>query len=211
MRRATPIVMSIAVEGDVDESVARRIASSVGIEIGRVHGKYGKSFLEKKAQAYNNAARFAPWLLLVDLNHAYPCAPSLRRDWMPSSSPYMSFRVAVREIEAWIMADRERLAKFLQIPARLVPSDPEAIEHPKETLVQLAMQSRSRLIRQDMVPRPSGGRSVGPLYSTRLIEFVGNVESGWRLEAARAASRSCEMCVRDLEKLRDRYANALKR
>lgn len=116
----------------------------------------------------------------------------------------MCFRVAVREIESWLMADSERLARWLNIRASEVPIDPEAIDNPKEKLVELARQSRNRDIRMDMIPRPGSGRSVGPAYSSRMINFVSDGQRGWRPDVA---SSHCDSLKRCLNRLRELVAS----
>jgi hypothetical protein len=96
----------------------------------------------------------------------------------------MCFRVAVRELEAWLMSDRQRIASFLGVSIAKVPRAPETLDYPKETMVDLARQSRSRDIREDMVPRPGSGRHVGPAYAARMIEYATSFDRGWRPEVA---------------------------
>jgi len=84
----------------------------------------------------------------------------------------MYFRVVVRAVEAWLLADRERLSALLSIPSTRIPREPEAVVDPKRIIVELAMHSRQWAVREDMVPRPGSGRAVGPAYTSRLIEFV---------------------------------------
>lgn len=113
----------------------------------------------------------------------------------------MCFRVAVRETEAWLMADCERLAQFLGVRRSWIPGDPEAVDDPKTTLVDLARRSRRRDIREDMVPRAGSGRSVGPAYNSRLIEFATDRLRGWRPDVAAAGADSlarCRRCIDDL-------------
>jgi hypothetical protein len=74
--------------------------------VGSVYGKNGKADLHKKIKGYNNAARHAPWLVLVDLDDE-SCAFSLCQSWLPVPARYLCFRVAVRQVEAWLMADAE--------------------------------------------------------------------------------------------------------
>jgi hypothetical protein len=82
-------------------------------------------------QGINRAARFSPWIVLVDLDLDAECAPPLRKSWLSKPSHYMCFRIAVRAIEAWLMADRERFARFLSIDIARIPRDVEAVKHPK--------------------------------------------------------------------------------
>jgi len=166
------VTISAAVEGLVDEAVAERLIQQVGGRSGPVYGKSGKPDLRKKITGYNNAAQRAPWLVLVDLDAEADCVPSLRRKWLDQTAPQLCFRVAVRSVEAWLLADRERMARFLHIPQSKVPLEPERLDNPKRSVVDLARQSRRGAIRKDMVPRERSGRAVGPAYTSRMIEFV---------------------------------------
>jgi len=195
------MVISGAVEGMVDEAVLRRLVKETGARVGPIYGKIGKSFLMQKTAAYNQAARFAPWIVLIDLDHDGDCAPPFIRSCLPDPAPYMSFRVAVREIESWLMADRERLSKLLSIGVSRIPHDPEALDSPKSTMVDMARHSRRRDIRENMVPRPGSGRKVGPAYASILIEFVRDFRRGWRPYIAARSSDSLSRCMRRLEQL----------
>jgi len=57
--------ISAAVEGIVDEAVARTLIFFVGGSPGRMHGKQGKPFLQQRIVGYNAAAQHAPWMVLV--------------------------------------------------------------------------------------------------------------------------------------------------
>ena len=198
------VVITGAVEGDVDEAVVRRLIQHVGAVPGPVHGRNGKAHLHQRLRGYNQAAHLSPWVVLVDLNHDAGCAPPFRLAWLPDPAPCMCFRVAVREVEAWLLADLEELARFLSLPVSQVPMDPEAIDNPKHALVQLAQRSRRREIREDMVPRLGSGRVVGPAYTSRLIEFVVRATPGWRPDVAARYSGSLDRCLRCLRRLAKR-------
>jgi hypothetical protein len=189
------VLVTGAVEGDVDEAVLRRVLKHVGLSLGIVHGREGKQKLLQRLGGYNNAARFAPWVVLVDLGGDCPCAPPCVQAWLPAPSSQMCLRVAVRAVEAWLLADRERIANSLSISSRRVPDSPDSLAHPKTVLVNLARWSRSRAVREDLVPRQGSARSVGPLYTTRLIDFVGDEEDGWRPDQAAIRSDSLRRCI----------------
>ncbi len=87
---ASKTIASAAVEGDLDEAVLLRLAAYAGISIGPVFGRKGKPYLRKKIGGYNQAARFSPWIVLVDLDND-ECAPSLRAEWIPNPSERMRF------------------------------------------------------------------------------------------------------------------------
>ena len=179
-------------EGDIDEAVARRLVAHVGAHISVIHVKHGKEPLLSKLAGYNAAARHAPWLVLLDLDHDADCAPAYVEQCVIDPAHGLCFRVAVRTIEAWLLGDRERIARFLSVPLSRVPGDPEGLPDPKAAMVELARDSRRRDVRDDMVPRAGSGRRVGPAYNSRLIEFAG---SSWRLGAAMASSPSLRRSV----------------
>ncbi len=184
-----------AVEGDLDEAVAVRLIRFVGCSVGSVYGKKGKQHLKQKIQAYNNAARFQPWFVLVDLDQDKRCAPPLRQEWLHNPAPNLCFRIAVREVEAWLLADAERMAVFLGVAASRIPADPESIADPKRFVVNLARRSKWRDVRADIVPRPGSGREEGPAYSSRMIEFA---SQRWRPDIA---ARRAESLRRAIERL----------
>jgi hypothetical protein len=192
-----PTVLTCAVEGPLDEVVVRRLADDAGLSMGKVHGKKGRGQIELHLRGYNNAARHSPWLVVVDLDRD-ECAPTLRRLWLPDPAPLMHFRLAVRSIESWLLADRERIAEFLDIDPSLIPLMPEDERTPKRKLVDLARRSRNSGIRKDLAPRPGNGREVGPAYSSRMAEFV---EDHWRPEIAAQRSDSLRRCRLRLQEL----------
>lgn len=173
--------VSAVVEGDTDAAVIRRLAEEAGLRVATVHVKHGKQNVHSRISGYNAAARQNPFVVLVDLDTEYDCAPELIRDWLPERAPALCFRVAVRAVESWLLADREQVAKFLRVPRARIPEEPEALRDPKRSLVDIARASSSRDIREDLVPRPGGGRAVGQAYSSRLVEFA---RERWRPSVA---------------------------
>jgi hypothetical protein len=181
---ARPVIIHGAVEGMIDEAVLRRLVMEVGATAGPVYGKNGKAFLLERLSAYNQAAQFSPWIILIDLDDDDDCAPPCRKSCLPNPAPCLCFRIAVREIESWLLADRERLARFLSVAVSRIPLDSEKLASPKSTMVELARHSRQRGIREDMVPRPGSGRKVGPAYTAQLIDFARDSKRGWRPNVA---------------------------
>ena len=193
-------IVTGAVEGDLDEALLRRVVDHAGLSLGAVHGRKGKQFLLQSINGYNNAARFAPWVALVDLDHDCDCAPPCVQQWLPNPSPHMCFRVAVRAAEAWLLADREQMAQFLGIGVAQMPDNPDDLDDPKQELINLARRSRRRGIRNEIVPREGSGRVVGPLYTTRMIEFVQDEIGGWRPSRTLRVSGSLARCIARLRR-----------
>ena len=190
------IPVTVAVEGNADEVVARRLLAHAAIPCSRVHVLGGKESLMRQLLSFNRAAAHTPWLVLIDLDNPDTCAPAFIREHLPQPAQHMRFRVAVFEIEAWLLADRERMAKFLHISSTKIPREPDKENNPKQTLVNLARHSRSREIQADFVPRPGAGiRGSG--YTERLIEFASRF---WRPEIAAENSDSLRRCITALQR-----------
>lgn len=195
------IEVRIAVEGKVDRAVAERLVQLVGGTPGPVYGQQGKDYIRKQLGAWNAAAQRSPWLVLVDLNSDEGCAPLLVRSWLRNRAPYLCFRVAVREVEAWLLADREGMAEFLGVAEDELPEEPEAVSDPKKLVVELARRSRRRWVREELVPDSRSGRKEGRAYASRLAEFA---RGGWRPEVAAGRSPSLRRAVQCLKRLVDK-------
>ena len=189
--------------------MARRLIGHVGGLAGPIHGKSGRIALLDRLHGYNQAARFGPWLVLVDLDRHAECAPIARGLWLPDPAPFMCFRIVIQEIEAWLLGDQDRLASFLRVPRPMIPANPDVLADPKSTVVALARRSRIRSIREDMVPAPDSGRSEGPAFTSRLIEFVMDSVRGWRPEIAATLSPSLSRCLQSLRRIAERYRQSL--
>ncbi len=192
------LAIHAAVEGIIDEAVAQKLIFEAGGKPGTIYGKKGKNFLQQKIQGFNNAAKIQPWMVLIDLDNDAECPLPFCMRWLPNPSRYLCFRVAVREVESWLMADADTLASFLGISAAIVPKYPEKLTNPKEKLIYLASRSRRRAIRTDMVPRQSSGRSEGPAYASRMIEYI---QDFWRLEVAGKHAESLRRAIACLRRI----------
>lgn len=191
------IAVTIAAEGLSDIPVARRIVSHVGLDTGVTYIRGGKGNLARNLRGYNSAAQHSPWLVLRDLDSDAPCPGELVTSLLPIRSRWMRLRIAVRETEAWLLADSEGLARYLRVARSLVPSSPEGLRDPKATLVRLASRSSSRAIRNDMVPSLTA--PVGPAYVSRISDFA---TQHWSIDAAAARSPSLQRCVARVAELR---------
>jgi hypothetical protein len=107
--------------------------------------------------------------------------------------PNLIFRIAVREIESWLLADRTGFASFLNIKKQLIPLNPDGIRDPKRLLINLAKRSHRRLIRNAIVPTPGNTARIGPDYNGQLSYFVTNI---WNIEEALKNSDSLRRTVK---------------
>jgi len=182
----------------MDEPVAIKLLEHAGLDVGRVYGRSGKVRLLKSSVSYNKAAHFEPWFVLVDLDQDAQCPSQAVSVWMPQPSRGMRFRVVVRSIEAWLLADRESMARFLSVSLSKIPFQVETDPDPKRTLINIARSSRKGSIREDIVPQQGSGARVGPLYVARLTDFV---ENYWEPDKGARQSESLRRCINALSTL----------
>ena len=186
----------LAVEDRLSDAVATKILEKFGVEIVKRIGYQGKSYLERKTPELNRAANGITVFMLTDLDSPRECPPKLIRSWVKGIlNPRFCFRVAVMEIESWIMADRQAVSEFLSIPLNRIPRNTDEIDSPKEFLVSLARRSRKKAIREALVPGPGANFSVGIEYNTLLSEFV---REHWDLERAAVVSPSLKRTLNRL-------------
>jgi hypothetical protein len=200
-----PIIL--AVEDLLSETVLRRIlqSSSQPYAIGPTYGLSGFGYLKKRIMGFNNAAKGTPFFVLTDLDNG-ECAPKLISEWF--SVPIhenLIFRVAVREVESWLMADAEGFSSFLGIPRGKIPRNIDDIADPKETLIRLASHSRRRKLRDAIVPRTNSTAKQGPDYNGVLSQFVDN---HWNIREAGNQSPSLHKALRSIDQFSPSWPNA---
>jgi hypothetical protein len=196
------IPVPYVVEGTIDAAVVRVLLRDVGIMPGTEYIMGGKAALDRRLPGYNAAARRSPWLVVRDLDEDADCAPSLIAARVPQPAPFLCLRIAVRQIESWLVADRVEMAAFLGVPLERVAREPDRLPDPKRHLVELARQSRRRDIRDGLAVRSGSGIDVGPAYVPLLTEFV---ECRWSPRRAAEEGRS-DSLVRTVRRLR-RFAD----
>ena len=183
------------VEGNLEAAVLPEIFKQIGLaDIAlRVRIAGGGDRFWREATRYNTAARYQPMVGLADVEQA-PCAAQVLVDKLPGGR-HESFhlRLAVRMLDAWLMADREAIAQLLGVRISRVPQWPDDEQHPKRKLVELARLSSKRTIRESLVPSASGA-SVGAEYVPVMAEFA---RTRWRVVNATGHSPSLERaCIR---------------
>ncbi|MBK8978723.1 MAG: hypothetical protein IPM29_22725 [Planctomycetes bacterium] len=191
--------VNIVVEGPTDEAVARRLLDDAGLLVDRVFGGRGKSNLDARLAGFAKAARRSPWFVLRDLDQDADCAPTLVARLVPVRPVLLSVRIAVRELEAWLLADRERAASWLGVSVSLVPRDPDSEPNPKSTLLNLARRSKHRAILEDLIPPRDSTSIVGRGYRSQILRFA---SERWRPSVAALSSDSLARCLRAVDELK---------
>jgi hypothetical protein len=187
------IPIHLAVEDTLSEQVARRLLaeSNRGFHVTSVISRGGNGYLKTKIAALNRSAQALPFFVLTDLDTGI-CASALIKEWLPSTqNRNLIFRVAVREVEAWLLGDRDGMAQFLGISTDITPARPEALPDPKRTLLQLAAKARKAEVRHRLLPRRNSSAIQGPDYNGCLAEYVA---SHWNPSTASLLCPSLERC-----------------
>lgn len=192
--------ISLVVEDPVSDAALRRILQTTApqVHIAATHGLQGNGYIRRKISDFNRSSRGHPFLVLTDLDNGI-CAPQLVQEWLPvPKEPNLLFRVAVREVETWLMADRKGMAEFLVVPLSHLPEEVESIMMPKEFLMNAAKRSGNRNIREDIPPRSGSTAKTGADYNGTLIRFV---TERWNVTHAAKRSPSLQRTVAAIKQL----------
>lgn len=186
----------LLVEGLLDEAVGRRLIRHVGGRVDNVYGKCGWTYIRENIEGFNGLAQNVPLLVLVDLMDTdFDCPVHVLGNWLSSPSDHLIFRLVVREVERWLLADRTNIARFLGRSKNDIPRFPEELSDPKRRLINLARESRYERIVRKLVPDDSTA-TEGPAYTSELRSFV---HDRWNPETAAARAPSLERCINALE------------
>ena len=188
--------ITIATEDELSEVVAQRLVREFpSLAITQNLRRGGNGYLRSRLENFFALARHMPVLMITDLDSA-ACAPALLQEWcgdvkmeIPSQ---MLLRVAVREVEAWLLADEGVMGAFLK--TNKIPKDPERLKDPKKTLLSLA-QKAPKDIKDDLIAKKNSIAIQGLGYNSRLGAFVREV---W---CPRRAVMNADSLKRCLEKL----------
>ena len=169
----TNIYITLAVEDSLSEAVAKKILdqSDKNYQVTKCLCRGGYGYLKSRINAFNQAAKAIPFFVLTDQDKG--CPPEKIEEWLQhKANSNLIFRIAVMEVESWVMAHRKAFAKFISVPVTRIPNNTDEIDNPKQYLLSLVRKSRSRRLRDDIVPRPGSTAKIGPDYNARLSEFI---------------------------------------
>jgi hypothetical protein len=192
----------IATEDRLSETVAERLIVEAGHTVAakipkdrRKHAGFGylKTRLPDFIASCHGGVNF---LLLTDLDNR-TCPLNLLDYWLGATAKpdNLLLRVAVREVEAWVLADRIQFSDWLGVAESIVPSAPETCLDPKADLLKLASKSKFRELRDGLLPKRDATSKVGLEYNDLLCEFV---KEKWRVEEASRLAPSLERTIHRL-------------
>ncbi len=165
------------------------------------------SQIKSKIPSFNLLAGKLPVILLTDLDDE-PCGPIGKSKLLGTlvQQPDFIINIAVDEVEAWLMADRNGFARYFGIPLAAMPVSTMQKMSGCKALPEIAvpvksswlfthslMQSSTNAERRAQVAvSPTDKNSKGKEYNTAVIPFVQNV---WNPEVARVSSDSLNRMI----------------
>lgn len=195
--------IAIATEDELSEAVALKLVAVFADTHNVTHKlrKGGFGYLKSKMHNWRQMAERNLMLIITDLDQAV-CPIALVQDWTSNqvSPQKLLLRVAVREIEAWVLADHEAMRELIG-PKGVLPPQPDNLPDPKQALLRLS-KAAPKAIREDLLRvREDAGLAQGLGYNARLIPWV---ELSWCPE--RAADRSPSL-ARTITRLKEAVRN----
>lgn len=113
-------------------------------------------------------------LILTDLDEN-SCPVSYRETWIKdkglAENANLIFRIAVREVESWALADAQGFAKFFRVQEEKITKQPEGLSDPKLEVINLLRFSKSKDIRTGCIPPPEFYSKTGPDYNHFMQNF----------------------------------------
>lgn len=179
----TPI--AIATEDQLSEAIALRLISEIQTPHFIQHklGRTGNGYLRSKMENWYRMAQHQVMLVVTDLDRAN-CLVEFRDQWLATEPPAnLVFRVAVREMESWVLADHIAMRELIGAKG-VLPVAPDELADPKRALLGLAKGAPKR-VRDDLLKVTNGNVTQGLGYNARLTAWV---YSEWSPQ--RAAERS---------------------
>ena len=132
------IPLRVVVEDVLSQEVLKHLLKTFGNKYHTVpiDNRGGITKIKANFQAFNNASKTCPFIILVDLDKV-DCPIALRQDWFRDGqpNPNMILRIAVREIESWLLGDAEAFAAFIGIHPSNIPIAVDELADPKQTLL----------------------------------------------------------------------------
>lgn len=194
--------VNLVVEDLLSEAVLRRILGDRNISVATCYGLQGNNYIKQRLHTFYKASQHIPYVILTDLDNN-PCPPQLIADWGRGLNPSGTFifRVAIKEVESWLLADRVNFAAYLGISPARIPNDVEGIANTKEFLINLAKGARKKRMREDLVPVAGSFGKRGKDYNGALIRFV---RQHWNYNTALVHSQSLNGTVKAI----NQFANS---
>jgi hypothetical protein len=177
----------LATEDELSEKIGIRLLQDADLIAEVKLGRRGNGYLKSKANTFSMMSRNKPVLLITDLDNHH-CPIDIQEIWLGRRNTEQNFlfRVAVREIESWVLSDIEAIGRRLKSPISKIPQNTDLITHPKQFLLKMANRL-PRKDRDEVVRLDGTNLRQGIGYNSFFSDFV---ENEWSLDRAAQYSPS---------------------
>lgn len=191
----------LGTEDELSEAIGLRLLAEQGgvLDDPLLLRKSGFGYLRSKMDSWRQLAQRQPVVLITDLDRV-ACPLLLLSDWL-GANPLpnnLLLRIAVREVESWLLADHEAMRALLG--SGRLPPQPDELPDPKQHLLRLAKRA-PRSVRLDLIREEGSVSAQGLGYNARLTDLV---RSGWSPEKGAERSPSLARARRRIAELADR-------
>ncbi len=164
----------IAFEDALQKSVILKIFNSMPIKI-NISGQFskgGNGYLRSNLKTFVNISNRVPFFLLTDLDNKN-CPIALMESWgYNSPSKNFIFRIAVKEVESWLLADHQGVKSlFGDRISNKLHSNCDSIDNPKEYFLDLAKKAPKE-VRNSLIKKEGAVCSQALGYNAMLERFV---------------------------------------
>lgn len=193
------IPINLVFEDELSEAFMKKLAEYFGhkylIIASYTRGGYG--YIKNNIKAFNNASKGSVYFILTDLDN-YSCPLELMDEWLglKNRRHNLLFRVAIKEVESWALADIIGFSDYFGVSERLVPRSPDTVSDPKKVLIDIVRKSKKKSFKQDILPVNENAK-VGPNYNARMIDFV---NKKWSINSALKNSESLNRAYHALDR-----------
>jgi hypothetical protein len=193
----TTIYITLAVEDSLSETVARKILkqSDKNYCVINCLGRKGFGYLKTKINKFNEASKQLPFFVLIDQDNG--CPPEKIDSWLKCKvNSNFIFRIAVMEIESWVMADRDSFLNFLVSLNLIYHIKWTKLPDPKQFFLNITKKTRKRRLKQDIIPIPGSTAKIGPDYNACISDFV---RDRWNVHEAIRHSESLNRAFKKIQ------------
>lgn len=180
------------------ELVLFKILDYLGVDMNYVKpfSKRGKDYIDHNISRY---AKMKPGRIIVlrDLDNDYVCAPELKKQKLGSNQGGSNFifRIIVKEVEAWLIADKESALNFFKLNKSVLDSVvPEDMVHPKKELLEMIRKGnlKSKEKERFYIAKPDGTLQQAYSYNAAIGEYV----EMWSIDRARENAPSLDRAIK---------------
>lgn len=180
------IPIAVATADELSEAIALRLISELKRPHQVIHklGRKGNGYLRTKMDSWYQMAEHQLMMVLTDLDRS-KCLVEFRDQWLVHRPlpPSLVFRIAVREVESWALADHQAMRELVGKKG-VLPMAPDELPDPKQALLGLG-RTAPKSVRDDLIKSNDGQLRQGLGYNARLTHWINTV---WCPQ--RAAERS---------------------